>query len=113
MMIRADIADPSILDKHRFYRDLLDYEVKREMQVKREFILTILAPSLIFLSGFLTYIIHHDYGIFTREVLLSLALICLAGILVGIPLAIAGPTRFRAFGFAVLLFIFFDIQFSL
>ena len=83
------------------------------MQLKREFILTILAPSLIFLSGFLTYIIHHDYGIFTREVILSLTLIGLAGILVGIPLAIAGPTRLRAFGFAALLFIFFDIQFSL
>ena len=83
------------------------------MHVKCEFILTILTPSLIFLSGFLTYILHQDYGIFNCEVILSLTLIGLAGIFIGIPLAFAGPTRFRAFGFAVLLFIFFDIQFDL
>jgi len=39
-----------------------------KMQAKREFILAILAPSLIFLSGFLTYILHHDYGVFKYEV---------------------------------------------
>ena len=83
------------------------------MQVKRECILTILAPSLIFLSGFLNHILYHDYGVFTPEVILGITLICLIGTLVGIPLAVAGSTRLRALGLAVLLFIFFDIQFDL
>lgn len=82
------------------------------MQAKREFILSILAPSLIFLSGFLTYILYHDYGVLTREVLLCIALITSVGLLIGCLLAAAGQSNLRAIGFALLLFIFFDIQFN-
>ena len=83
------------------------------MQTNRESVLTILAPALMFLSGFLTYIFYHDYGILTPEVVLCILLIGLAGLLAGGLLAAAGPTNLRAIGFALLLFVFFDIQFNL
>ena len=83
------------------------------MQLQREAILTVLAPPLIFLSGLLTYIRYHDYGVLTPEVLLCFIAFTLAGLLVGGLLAAAGPTNLRAIGFALLLFVFFDIQFSL
>ena len=83
------------------------------MQANREFVLTILAPVLVFLSGFLTYIFYHGYGILTPEVLLCILAIGLAGICIGGLLAVAGPTNLRAIGFAMLLFVFLDIQFRL
>jgi hypothetical protein len=60
------------------------------MQANRESVLTILAPALMFLSGFVTYIFYHDYGILTPEVLLSILAITLAGMFVGGLLADCG-----------------------
>ena len=53
------------------------------MQLHREAVLTVLAPPLIFLSGLLTYVRYHDYGILTPEVLLCFLAFSLAGLLVG------------------------------
>ena len=66
-----------------------------------------------FISGFYSFISYHDYGLSAPEVLLGFTAIFLVGSFVGYLLAAAGPTNMRAMGFAILLFIFFDIEFGL
>ena len=66
-----------------------------------------------FISGFYSFISYHDYGLLAPEVLLGFLAIFLVGSFVGYLLATAGPTNMRAMGFAILLFIFFDIEFGL
>lgn len=68
----------------------------------------IIVPPLIFLSGFASYILYHDYGAFAREVVVCYAGLTVFGLLVGVLLAKAGPSNLRAFGIAVLLLLFLD-----
>ena len=83
------------------------------MKDKWESLFTVATPPLIFISSFYSFIRYHDYGLLTIEVILCFTAITLAGLLIGLLLVIAGPTKFRAMGFAILLFVFFDIEFGL
>lgn len=67
-------------------------------------------PPLMFLSGFVSYILYHDYGPLAPEVLLAYLVLGVAGLAVGILLAKAGPTNLRAFGIGLLLLLYVDVH---
>lgn len=77
-----------------------------------DFAAAIVFPPLMLLSGFLSYILYHDYGAFEPEVLIAYAGLGLVGLAIGYPLAKAGPTNLRAFSIGLLLLVYVDVQFD-
>lgn len=75
-----------------------------------DFFAAIIFPPLMFVSGFVSYVLYHDYGAFSPEVLLGYVALISAGLVVGFLLAKAGPTNLRAFGIGLLLLVYVDVH---
>lgn len=78
-----------------------------------DFFAAMIFPVLMLLSGFVSYILYHDYGAFKPEVLIGYAGFGVIGLAIGFLLAKAGPTNLRAFGIGLMLLVYVDVHLNL
>jgi hypothetical protein len=71
----------------------------------------LLAPPLILLTPFISFINHNDYGYSFPELWLCVAGLIALGLLCGVVMAVGG-TWLRVLGTAGLLMLFVDLQFE-
>ena len=69
-------------------------------------------PSLMLISGFLHYLLHHQYGVLRPEASGAVGLLLAAGSAIGLLLVAIRSTLVRAAAIALLLLFIWDIQFK-
>ena len=75
-----------------------------------DYLAAIIFPALMFLSGFVSYMLYHDYDLLAHEVLVIYAWLGAAGLGIGLLLAKIGPTNLRAFIIGLLLLVYIDVH---
>ena len=83
------------------------------MRYQKDTLSAVFAPPLMLMGSMTGQLVFHGYPLWSAESLLVLSVLAGAGMIVGVLLAISGPTNLRALLLAFLLLFFIDLQFGL